>query len=163
LKGIIVGGIECKDLRDFLGYEIGVAITGNEETPLTLIITEGYGRMRMSQRTFELLRDLDGKLACIDGTTHIRAGVIRPEIIIPRDDLGRADSQEAEYLNNGIGPGAIVRIIREPYFGQSAKVIGLPPELQVLETESRARVLEAELEDGTRVVVPRANVEMIEE
>jgi len=163
-KGIIVGGIECKDLRDFLGYEIGVAITGNEETALTLIITEGYGKMRMSQKTFELLEESDGKLACIDGTTHIRAGVIRPEIIIPRDDLEKyADSQDKEYLSGGIGPGAIVRIIREPYFGYIARVVSLPPELQTLETESKARVLEAELEDGRLVVVPRANVEMIEE
>jgi hypothetical protein len=34
--------------------------------------------------------------------------------------------------------------------------------LQKLETESHARVLEVEFEDGKRAIVPRANVEMIE-
>jgi len=32
-----------------------------------------------------------------------------------------------------------------------------------VETESDVRVVEIELEDGRRVVVPRANVEIIEE
>ena len=38
----------------------------------------------------------------------------------------------------------------------------LPSELQPLETEARVRVLEVELAQGERVVLPRANVEMIE-
>jgi len=33
----------------------------------------------------------------------------------------------------------------------------------LIETESEVRVLEAELDDGRRVVIPRANVEIIEE
>ncbi len=42
-------------------------------------------------------------------------------------------------------------------------VTGLPSELTVLESESKARVLEVEFEDGRKAIVPRANVEMIEE
>jgi hypothetical protein len=40
-------------------------------------------------------------------------------------------------------------------------VVSLPSDLQRIETESLARVLEVEW-DGTRVVIPRANVEIIE-
>jgi hypothetical protein len=43
------------------------------------------------------------------------------------------------------------------------KVSGLPPELQKLESESLARVLEVEFHDGTKAIIPRANVEMLEE
>jgi hypothetical protein len=39
----------------------------------------------------------------------------------------------------------------------------LPSPLQQLESESKARVLEVELEDGKRAVIPRANVELLEE
>ncbi|HDD69413.1 MAG TPA: hypothetical protein ENG61_03545, partial [Candidatus Korarchaeota archaeon] len=60
-------------------------------------------------------------------------------------------------------PGTLVRIIREPYFGQIGRVVSLPIELQVIETESKVRVAEVELEGGKRVVVPRANLEIIEE
>jgi len=60
-------------------------------------------------------------------------------------------------------PGTPIRVIREPYFGALGVVVSLPVQLQWIETESEVRVLEAELEDGRRVVIPRANVEIIEE
>ncbi|KPV64656.1 MAG: hypothetical protein AOA65_0871 [Candidatus Bathyarchaeota archaeon BA1] len=166
-KGIVVGGIRDKDLIDFVGYEIGVAITGHEELGLTLIVTEGFGEMRMAERTFRLLRKFSGKLACINGATQIRAGVMRPEVVIPREDFTLPQaakySKEAEFLGEGLRPGTPIRIIREPYFGALGHVVSLPIQLQYIETESDVRVLEAELVDGRRVIVPRANVEMIEE
>lgn len=167
VKGIIVGGIEENVLTKFIGYRIGVAITGHEQVGLTLIVTEGLSKMRMSKATFELLKRFEGRLACINGATQIRAGVIRPEIIIPREevDLSKlADlGEETEFLSQGLETGTPIRIIREPYFGALGHVVGLPVELQVVETESLVRVLEAELDDGRRVIVPRANVELIEE
>jgi hypothetical protein len=56
-----------------------------------------------------------------------------------------------------------VRIIREPYFGKLATVTALPPQLVEIPTGAMVRVLEAEVEDGKHVVVPRANVEIIAE
>ena len=167
VSGIVVGGIDDKDLIEFLGYEIGVAITGHEEINTTLIITEGFGKMDMSEKTFNLLKENEGKLACINGATQIRAGVMRPEVIIPlknvpEDQLAKVRSGE-EIFAGGLRPGTPIRIIRAPYFGALGKVVSLPVELRTLETESEVRVLEAELEDGRRVVVPRANVEIIEE
>lgn len=166
-KGIVVGGIRDKDLIDFLGYEVGVAITGQEEVGLTLIVTEGFGRMTMAEKTFEMLKKFSGKLACINGTTQIRAGVMRPEVVIPREnstltELTRA-SKETEFLGKGLRPGTPVRIIREPCFGALGYVVSLPIELQTIETESHVRVTEVELVDGRRVIMPRANVEIIEE
>jgi hypothetical protein len=83
VKGIIVGGIDQKDLTYFLGSEIGVAITGNEKTGLTLILTEGFGNIPIQNNKYRTLEKYSGHLACIDGTTHIRSRVLRPEIIIP--------------------------------------------------------------------------------
>jgi len=83
VKGIISGGIEQKELTNFLGYEIGVGITGDEKVGLTLILTEGFGRIPMNHETFQLLESFGGKQACINGSTQIRLGVIRPEIILP--------------------------------------------------------------------------------
>jgi hypothetical protein len=165
VKGIIVGGIRKKDITDFLGYEIGVAITGHEEIGLTCIITEGFGKMQMARRTFELLKSLEGKQASINGATHIRAGVIRPEIIVPIKDVSksRARPPQEENLVGGMHYGMRVRIIRRPYFGAIGRIVGLPVELQTLETESEVRVAIVELEGGERVVVPRANLEIMEE
>jgi hypothetical protein len=54
-------------------------------------------------------------------------------------------------------------VIREPHFGKLGKVVNLPPALQKLESESSARVLEVEFSDGKKAIVPRANVELLEE
>ena len=48
------------------------------------------------------------------------------------------------------------------FFGSLATVVALPPEPQEIPTGARVRVLEADLHTGERVIVPRANVEIIE-
>lgn len=82
-KGIIVGGVDQKDLTYFLGYEMGIPVTGEEETGLTVIITDGFGVNPMDDDLFNQLSSSLGKLTCINGATHIRSRSIRPEIIIP--------------------------------------------------------------------------------
>ena len=162
-KGIVVGGFDDKDLREFLGYDLGVAITGSEELGITLVVTEGFGQINMAERTFDLLKSKQGKMACINGATQIRAGVIRPEVVIPyTDDIHRKIETEA-FENIGLDIGSPIRVIRQPYFGRLGKVVNLPSPLQKLESESSARVLEVEFEDKTRAIIPRANVEMIED
>jgi len=163
VKGIVAGGVQDKDLRDFLGYEIGVAITGHEEVATTLVVTEGFGKMSMSQRTFELLRDCEGKEAALNGATQIRAGVIRPEIIVPSEKTPSAKTEEASSIfSSGMQPGMTVRVIADPHFGQVGTIASLPVPLQEVQSESSVRIVEVQLEDGRSVVVPRANVEIIE-
>ena len=160
--GIVVGGFDDQDLRDFLGYDLGVAITGSEDKGITLVVTEGFGEIMMAGKTFELLKTHEGQEACINGATQIRAGVIRPEVVIPKlEDISEMEDV-AEVENPGLEIGSPVRVIRQPYFGRLGKVTELPPELQKLESESKARVLEVEFADGERAIIPRANVEMIE-
>jgi hypothetical protein len=161
-KGVIVGGIEDQDLKKFMGYDIGVAITGSEKVGLTLIATEGFGRLSMAPHTYSLLKSLSGKKASINGATQIRAGVMRPEVIVPM--LETSYKKEARIASgSGLEIGMHVRIIREPYFGAIGKVVDLPVALQTIETEAKVRVLAVELPDAKRVVLPRANVEIIEE
>ncbi|MCD6327243.1 hypothetical protein J7M28_06795 [bacterium] len=162
-KGIVVGGIGDQDLRDFLGYDIGVAITGTEKLGITLVITEGFGKINMAQSTFDIIKSNEGRRASINGATQIRAGVLRPEVVIPLDVGSDAKlTPEDERASKGLQVGSEIRAIREPYFGRLGKVTALPQELQQLETESRVRVLEVEFEDQSRAMIPRANVEMIE-
>lgn len=162
VSAIVVGGIHDKDLRQLLGYDIGVAVTGTEQIGLTLIVTEGFGQIPMANYTFKLLKARDGEKASVSGATQIRAGVMRPEIIVsgaPKNmDVKRKDE-----MRSWMEIGDKVRIIREPFFGKIGKVTQLPPQPTKIDTESEVRILEVELEDGTRVKVPRANVEIFEE
>jgi hypothetical protein len=164
--GIVVGGVVDRDLIEYLrmalndpNYDIGVAITGQEPISFTLVITEGFGTIRMAERTFQLLRSLEGKTASINGATQIRAGVIRPEVIVPLSLGGEIEAQAAS--GGELAIGTPIRVIREPYFGILGSVTDLPAELVQVESETWVRVLEAKLEDGRKVVVPRANVEII--
>jgi hypothetical protein len=158
VTGIIAGGIIDKDLIAFLGYDIGVAITGHENINITVLVTEGFGMIPMAQRTFDLLASLQGQTGSINGATQIRAGVIRPEVIVPHAvtamKAGGAESFE-------LSIGASIRVIREPYFGVLGEVTKLPPELTPIDSGAVVRVLEARLADGRTVTVPRANVEIV--
>ena len=162
VKGIVVGGMNVEDLIGILGEDIGVAITGEEDVAITVIATEGFGTLPMSDRTFKLFREVEGRMSAINGATQIRAGVMRPEIIIPYNE-GEAAATSDEALSDGMAQGSLVRIIRAPHFGEIAKVAGLPVDLQTVQSGSKVRVIEVELEDGRVVTVPRANVEIIEE
>ncbi|MFN8588548.1 MAG: hypothetical protein U0704_12200 [Candidatus Eisenbacteria bacterium] len=159
VAAVVTGGFDDADLRRWLGRDLGVAITGGEALGLTLVLTEGFGRIPMAERTWQLLRQHEGREASVSGATQIRAGVLRPEIVIPLDDTG----PEGEEPDGGaLAVGALVRVIREPWFGRLGRVTALPVELRALETEAVVRVLELEfLDTPERRVVPRANVERI--
>ncbi len=166
VAGLVVGGIHDKDLRELLGYDLGVAITGTEQVGFTLVITEGFGTIPMATKTFELLTKHVSQKASISGTTQIRAGVIRPEILIPwksdQQSAGGTGPTAPAAERSGIRIGDHVRVIRDPLFGRIGQVAALPTDLRQIETESVVRVLEVKFADGTSAVIPRANVEIIE-
>jgi hypothetical protein len=154
---IVSGGIDDQDLRDFLGHDIGVAVTGSERMGITLIVTEG----------FALLASHAGKTASVNGATQIRAGVMRPEIVVPLDAAGAGASGGPAVAAGGatagmLEIGTVVRIIRDPHFGVIGTVTALPEQPAVLGSGSKARVLEVAASGGQRLTVPRANVELID-
>ncbi len=160
VAAVVVGGFDDHDLKRLLGKDLGVAITGQEDLGFTLVLTEGFGHIPMADRTFRMLQDHVGHVASVSGATQIRAGVMRPEILIPRDDAGAA--RPSEDSEGGLEIGALIRVIRQPYFGRLGKVVELPPELQALDSEARVRVLRVAFEGSQEsVLVPRANIERI--
>lgn len=159
--GVVVGGFDDKDLREFLGYDLGVAITGHETLGVTLIVTEGFGRINMAPRTFALLEQHVGHDCSINGATQIRAGVIRPEVIIPIQ--GAEHVADLKPHSGELVFGTPLRVIRAPHFGMLGTVRSLPTEPHVLDSGSKARVVEVDLENGSTILLPRANVEIIED
>lgn len=158
INALVTGGFHDEDVKQLLGYDLGVAITGSEDIGLTLVLTEGFGCITMADRTFELLKSLEGQKASVNGATQIRAGVIRPEIIINR--VG--ETLQEELVQTGeLKVGNSVRVIRNPYFGRIGKVVDLPSELTPIPTGAAVRILEVEFDDGEKVALPRANIELI--
>ena len=161
VRGIVVGGFNYFDLEEILGYRLGVAITGTEDLATSLVVTEGYGNIKMSDRTFGLLKTHNDKFVSINGATQIRAGVIRPEIVIPLEENDIPNDVDVDKERLGIKEGSLVRVIRAPYFGKIGNVTGLPPELQEMESETMVRVAQVNI-DGDNIVIPRSNLEMLE-
>lgn len=83
VAAIITGSIHNSDLAGYLGYEIGVPITGQEDITTTLILTEGFGDLPMNPELFALLKQHAGEIISANGTTHLRSNLVKPEIVIP--------------------------------------------------------------------------------
>ena len=82
VKGVVAASIDNEDLVEFIGEEIGVALTGNESIPFPFIITEGFGNFKMFEQYSNFLKGHNGKFIYVNGHTQIRAGVTRPKIIV---------------------------------------------------------------------------------
>ena len=160
-RGFITGSIDDTALSSFLGFEIGLAMTGDENISMTLIITEGFGHLPFSQRSLELLNQHSGRTASINGATQVRAGAIRPEIIIPFEDFRLSADTSAQTESAAVlEPGSRVRMIRYPWFGREGVVLELPKQPARLETGTLSRIAIIQLPDGITVTVPRSNLEI---
>lgn len=82
VAGIVAPSIPSSDWYRYLGRELGVAVTGDEDIPFTLVLTAGFGLREMDGECFGLLRGSAGNRVCISGRTQIRAGVTRPLVIL---------------------------------------------------------------------------------
>lgn len=157
--GLVTASLDDRALREFLGYDLGVAITGDEDIPITLMITEGFGKIAMSERILGMLREHDGKICAINGATQVRAGAKRPELVVPLND---SKDEDLVAKSTELNVGSRVRLIRVPYFGVTGEVIELPSKPRLIATGAKTRVLKVKLDsDKSEVIVPRANIELL--
>jgi hypothetical protein len=159
-RGIVVAGMSDEELSSFVGFGPGM-ITGNERVGLTLIMTEGFGGLPMLDTTFDILKRFQGKVAYINGSTQMRAGVLRPEVIIPRDDLTIEDCRRTPSNSKELGIGRRVRILGGQYFGRVG-LVSSSPTVTRLETGSETQTFKVELEGLGSKLIPRSNVEPLD-
>ncbi len=157
---IITGSVKADTLRHLNAMGGGLESRIKTGEPFTFIVTEGFGEIPMAERVQAVLRSLDGKMCSLNGTTQVRAGAMRPEIIITDNSVGQSQLK-GKGNSTELEIGSSVRLIRVPHFGKLASVVELPLEPQVIETGAKVRVLKAKLSGGEIVTVPRANVELL--
>lgn len=177
VRGIITGSIKEEELTKFLEYrrrqafyKVGQhgwrfpADLSGQDSPLTLVITEGFGLRPMASRLFEMLLAHDGEELSINGTTRLRRGWQRPEIIMPvltsieasraATKLGAADQLPRT--------GSVVRLINPTYLGAVGNVVSLPPSRRTANPGQLDRLAEVEV-SGTRLMLPFADIEVLEQ
>ena len=190
VAAVIAGRAREASLCRFANKELGVIATGDEDIPLVLVLTEGFGAGAISPRTYELLNSFAGQTVSVSGTTHIRAGVIRPRIVVslpPPDDLrqvGEAPGPGQAELMPDSGPATVglletptelaaglrARILRGPHAGRSGHIVELPVRAQQIATGASVLVAVVQVDASTsdvaagastiRVVVPQANLKL---
>jgi hypothetical protein len=185
-RGALVGSIKSSELADFLGYPtsgrraksawaLGASMgasngwvfppphpTGATPVPpdFVLIVVEGFGAAPMCARTFEMLAGYDGQEIAIDGTTRLRGGLARPEIIIP---LARTTSVRwLEESGPKLEVGTQVRLLSPAYLGQSGEVVALPVGPRQAQSGVIAPVADVALASGQRLRVPLVDLEVLE-
>ncbi len=169
VRGVIVGGIEEHELRQFLEWS-GVQ-SWREALPawslpdaritagltLTLVLTEGFGIRPMNQAIFDLLSSLDRQEALIEGRTSLRAPLRRPRVIVP---LSRGTP--AELPHPVARPGAVVRLLDDAHLGQTGTIRALSATPRGLASGAGLPAVNVSLEDGGELWLPRTCVEVLE-
>jgi hypothetical protein len=124
-----------------------------------ILLTEGFGEMRMSPSTLELLKEFDNYQATLNASLVNRWEMRRPELVISRSS---GDNIAVPGMFDGIKRGAIVRITREPYGGLIGKVLELPKKAMLLENGLRVMSAKVELTTtGQQFFVPLASIEFV--
>ncbi|MGA7731306.1 MAG: hypothetical protein WCD37_08540 [Chloroflexia bacterium] len=180
-RGVIVGSIRASELASFLGYggpnawRMGVAEgeskgwdfppprpEGEWSVPpdFVLIVTEGFGFAPMSKRVFEMIAAYDGQEIAVDGTTRLRGGLSRPEIIIP---LARTTAvRRPEEIGPRLAVGSMVRLLSQGYLGQTAQVIELPKGPRAAQSVVISQAADVQMASGQQMRVPVVDLEVVE-
>lgn len=156
VSALVTASIDEQTLKKYIKKDLGIALTGDEDVPFTLIITEGFGKLSMSKKHFDIFSKLNNNHASVNGATQVRAGALRPEVIISNTALDKKD----EKLIKEVEIGSLIKIIRYPYFGEHAQILELPKEPQQLNSGAYTRVVKVKLSSGEEATIPRANIEM---
>ena len=83
VRGIIGPSLSVQEFKDIFGDEIRKGITKENDTGITIILMEGFGKLKLDEAKRRKLNEFKGHLVAIDGRSQIRAGAKRPEILIP--------------------------------------------------------------------------------
>ncbi|MCD4707276.1 MAG: glutamate mutase L [Candidatus Sabulitectum sp.] len=85
VSGLICSSVAADTLVAWLGSEPGIFITGQEDTPFSLLILNGIGGMQMNPAVLASLSSSTGTHTALFPETKIRAGIHRPFLVISSD------------------------------------------------------------------------------
>ncbi|MDD4156154.1 MAG: hypothetical protein PHY08_06220, partial [Candidatus Cloacimonetes bacterium] len=85
IKGLVCETMNYQLLKRFLGKDIGVAITGDEDIPFSIVILQGFVNQEIADQSQDLSPFIN-KYVLLKPQTQIRAGVIRPSMRVFDND-----------------------------------------------------------------------------
>lgn len=145
LAGIIAPGMDADLIPDVMALDRAV------------LLTEGFGNMKMTPATLTLLQSFDGQTVTLDSYYPQRWQPRRPEAVINRLSNEKPPAPD---FRVPLKQGARVRVSRAPYVGQIGRVNALPEQPVLLPNGLRATCAEVTLMTGETVYIPVANLEL---
>ncbi len=144
VKGIVVGGINYKDF-----ISLGV----NSDVGITIVVTEGFGKVSMGKDVLEAFNKLNDKFAFING--------LEKTIIVPAERKVVDNKPLQEELWRELNVGDVVRYFRP----DAEELVGVVEEISEneIELESGLPAILATIKflSGVRIKAPAANLEII--
>jgi hypothetical protein len=124
-----------------------------------IFLLDGFGTAQMSRSTANFFNEFEGQQITLDAHRPTTRENRRPEIVvnIPSNRVNESVLRANILLT--LRPGMQVRIMSEPYFGQTGRVVDLPKNPVIMDNGLRIFSAQLELGGGEKVFVPLANLE----
>jgi hypothetical protein len=131
-----------------------VPVANKLEYPI--VVLDGFGKIPMNELAYKLLSTSEKRDVSINATINPKTGE-RPEIVIPLPATGQG-TPETDYF----AVNQTVCIHGEPYQGKIGKIIQVRQGLVTLPNGIRTNAADVQLDSETRVLVPLANLDVLE-
>jgi hypothetical protein len=128
------------------------------QQPYPVIILDGFGQLPMNSIAFRILSTNDKREVSVNATAWDKRTSARPEVIIP---LPSSSGREPAAIPEIFTPGQNVRILVSAEAGQIGKLVSLRQDQPAFPSGIRAPAAVIRLENGTQVLIPLANLEVV--
>ncbi|MEA4909821.1 MAG: hypothetical protein VB089_19520 [Anaerolineaceae bacterium] len=122
-----------------------------------VLVLEGFGRTSINKLAYKLLTTNDKRDVSINACVWNQGRGERPELHIPLPADGEV-SPEVELFKEGL----MVRILSAPHTGKTGVLVAMLPGFTRISNGARARAAEVRLENNEPVIVPLANLDVLE-
>ncbi len=165
---VVVGGYCCQEDVLRMGAEMplrGLILSSISaellpvaaSQPYPVVIIEGIGRLPFNSVAFKILTTNDRRDTCLKASPNQPFTGERPEVIIPLPPNAELPNTLTEYKT-----GKVVRILGAPYASQIGTLVQVKPGLTRLPNGVGAACAEVRLENNSSVIVPLANLDVLD-
>lgn len=166
VNGIITGGINAEDYRKIAGGRLVFPRKLDNDIGIGVIVTEGFGGVKISDDVFEIFQEYEGKFVFINGnkaliilpsyTSHSLVKVKNTKLpLLQNEGLDNSFRDSVE-----LKIGLKVRIVGNSYLGEQGKITAIDDTLTLLPSGIKSYIITVET-SRRKLQVPVANLEVI--
>jgi len=147
-------------LRGLILSSLGASLINvTREISLPVLVLEGFGKFPLDRNAFQVLSTNDKREVVVNAFPRDRRTGSRPEVIIPLPSTGQVPRpREADIF----APGQTVRMQRAPYTAVIGTLVSIRQGQNTFQSGLHAPAAVVRLENGDQVIVPLANLDVIE-